>query len=114
MKKHIFFDVDGTLIPFGGTMPESAKKALLKAKAEGHNIYLATGRGEKEIDPELLELPFSGGVFSAGAVCVYEGEKIVSHKLTVAELKELYALAKELDLHYLIQSVDYTVMTKDF
>ena len=114
MKKHIFFDVDGTLIPFGGTRPESARKALIKAHDEGHNIYLATGRGEKEVDIDLQSLPFSGGVFSAGAVCVYEGEKIVTHKLSVDELKELYALAKELDLHYLIQSVDYTVMTKEF
>ena len=114
MKKYLFFDVDGTLMPFGKRLPDSARKALLDAHNNGHELFLATGRGMNELEPELLELPFVGGIFSAGAVCIYKDEKVVNHIFTQSQLTELYDIAKEYDLDYLIQSSNWTVMTKEF
>ena len=57
-----FFDIDGTLLPFGKSVPESAVKALQKVKADGHRIFLATGRSPVEVIPEIYELGFRDGV----------------------------------------------------
>lgn len=37
-KKIIFLDIDGTLMDFNGELPESARTALCRAKAEGHSV----------------------------------------------------------------------------
>ena len=46
MSALLFFDIDGTLITLDKrhTFPESAKRALLKAKENGHKIIINTGR----------------------------------------------------------------------
>ena len=43
-KKIIFLDVDGTLVDFHGDLPESAREAVLQAKANGHRLVVCTGR----------------------------------------------------------------------
>ena len=40
-KKLLFFDIDGTLINFDGTFPESAKEALKRAKENGVELIFA-------------------------------------------------------------------------
>ena len=49
MKKVLFFDIDGTLLSHRTlTIPESAKRAVRKAKENGHLIFINTGRtGQK-------------------------------------------------------------------
>ena len=45
MTKALFFDIDGTLVSFQThEIPVSAVEALAAAKAEGHRIFIATGR----------------------------------------------------------------------
>ena len=39
MSKIIFLDVDGTLVDYDNTLPESAKLAIQKARANGHLVY---------------------------------------------------------------------------
>lgn len=51
MIKGAFFDVDGTLIPFGGDLlPEELRTDLLALKASGVKLFLATGRSKQDLD----------------------------------------------------------------
>ena len=44
-RKALFFDVDGTLLSeITGQVPESAVKALNQARAEGHLVFINSGR----------------------------------------------------------------------
>ena len=46
-KRYLFFDIDGTLLAGGyeiGYIPESAKEAIRRLKAQGHFLAIATGR----------------------------------------------------------------------
>lgn len=44
-KRALFFDIDGTLVSFNThKVPESTVEALRKAKANGHLIFISTGR----------------------------------------------------------------------
>ncbi len=76
MTRYLFFDVDGTLLPFGKALPRDTLAALLKAKENGHKLFLSTGRSPAELDPRLGEIPFDGGVYSGGARAFVNGEDI--------------------------------------
>ena len=65
-QKLIFLDIDGTLTSPGSNIPpESAMKAVKKAQAAGHKVFLCTGRNPAMLAP-VLALGFDGAVAGAG------------------------------------------------
>ncbi len=75
-KKLIFLDIDGTLTPAGSnTPPESAMKAIRKAQANGHRVFLCTGRNPAMLAP-VLALGFEGAVAAAGGY-VFAGDEVL-------------------------------------
>ncbi len=112
-RLNFFLDIDGTLLPFGKGVPESAKRAIRHASSLGHRFFLSTGRSLPEVDPELKALPFSGGVYSAGGVVVLD-DKVISRRVFSKEEKDFmldYAEGEGLAL--LIQSEDGTYLSKE-
>ena len=43
MSEIVFLDVDGTLIDYETKLPDSARKAVDQARANGHKVYICTG-----------------------------------------------------------------------
>lgn len=77
MKKLIFLDIDGTLTPPGSNEPpESALEAIRKAQANGHQVFLCSGRNIPMLKPLLEKYPFQGAVGGAGGV-VLIGDQLV-------------------------------------
>ena len=75
-SKLIFLDVDGTLTPPGGyEPPESALRAVKKARELGHKVFLCSGRNYGMIKP-LMKFGFDGGIASCGGY-VYTGDKVL-------------------------------------
>ena len=66
-KKLFFFDIDGTLIPEDTyCLPSPAVCGALSAlRAEGHKIFLCTGRPVCDIGPELMGMELDGIVAGA-------------------------------------------------
>lgn len=77
MPALLFFDIDGTLITLDNKheMPDSAKKALNKAKENGHKIFINTGRVKAAIEKKLLEFGFDGLVCGCGTYIEYGGKE---------------------------------------
>ena len=72
----IFFDIDGTLIgePFRG-MPESAKRAIEQARANGHVCVINTGRSLKLVGPDITgQTEFDGLLLGCGTMILYHGQ----------------------------------------
>ncbi|HET9127699.1 MAG TPA: HAD hydrolase family protein, partial [Propionibacteriaceae bacterium] len=65
--RSVFLDVDGTLVDETGQIPESARGAVREARANGHRVFLCTGRSLAELWPEILDIGFDGLVAAAGA-----------------------------------------------
>ena len=72
-QKLIFLDIDGTLLPPGEmTVPASAVEAIRQARANGHKVFLCTGRNLRMTKP-LLAYGFDGFVCSAGGYVGCDG-----------------------------------------
>ena len=66
----IFLDIDGTFIEPGRMeAPDSAVEAVRSARANGHEVFLCTGRNYKMTAP-VLHYGFDGYVCSAGGYVV--------------------------------------------
>ena len=76
-RKLIFLDIDGTLLPPGEMRPpQSALDAIHKAQANGHKVFLCTGRNLRMTQP-LLPYGFDGFVCSAGGYVGCNGKILV-------------------------------------
>lgn len=77
-RKIIFLDIDGTLTAFGTNRPpESAIRAIAKARKNGHLVFLCTGRNRQMHYP-MLQYGMDGAVGAAGALAYVGEERIWS------------------------------------
>lgn len=78
-NKVIFLDLDGTFIDHKFTPPASAIEAFKAAKANGHRIYMNTGRGVCQVYDHLWELGFDGFIGGNG-IYIEENRKTLFYK----------------------------------
>lgn len=105
-RKLIFLDIDGTLTPPGqNTPPESALAAIRAAQANGHSIFLCTGRNKAMLAP-VLALGFDGAVASAGGYVFTKDRVLFDCPMTTEQFETAMKILKE-------NGVFRTVETKD-
>ena len=89
MKKILFFDVDGTLYNSDKKLPATAKEAIFKARENGHEIAIATGRAPFMIKDILEELEIDTYVTFNGQYVVYQGEVVYTDQIANETLTEI-------------------------
>lgn len=74
-RKWLFFDIDGTLVPFGEDARPSPRtlEALSALRAQGHKVFLCTGRTKCDIGKTLLCFDVDGVISGAGARIEMDG-----------------------------------------
>ena len=88
-QKLIFLDIDGTLLPPGEmTVPASAVEAIRQVRANGHKVFLCTGRNLRMTKP-LLAYGFDGFVCSAGGYVGCDGKILVDLPMEPAQVEGL-------------------------
>lgn len=75
MPKVLFFDIDGTLLDSNGKIPDSAREAIVKARENGHQIVICSGRARFQMTDYILENT-DGLIGCAGALVERNGEII--------------------------------------
>lgn len=108
-----FFDIDGTILPFGCNAPESAVNAIREARKAGNKVFLATGRSVAEVPEAVTSIGFDGGVFSAGADIVAAGRHIFTRVMTDEEKHFLLSFCHEHGFRTLVQTSVGTYVKKD-
>lgn len=83
-QKIVFLDVDGTITDYENNIPQSAKSAIGQARANGHRVYMCTGRSKAEIPSELADIGFDGMIGGNGSY-VESDDEVVMHQLITAE-----------------------------
>ena len=107
-REIIFLDIDGTLTPAGSnTPPESAMRAVRAAQANGHLVFLCTGRNPAMLAP-VLALGFEGAVAGAGGY-VFAGDRVLFDcPMTREQLDTGMRLLKEQGVFRTIEARDAT------
>ncbi len=87
----IFFDIDGTLIgEKSHIMLESTKRAIQKARANGHICLINTGRSRKLVGPDITGLTeFDGLALGCGTMVVYRGKTLLHRTFSEEESIEI-------------------------
>ena len=108
----LFFDIDGTLVSFKThEIPASTIFALTQAKANGHRVYIATGRPITIItNLGAIEHLIDGYITTNGAYC-FVGDEVV-HTLPIADrdVKTVLSDADEHDYSCIIASEHHFVV----
>ena len=67
MTRIAFLDVDGTILEHGSLIAPSTVTAIRRARANGHLVWLSTGRSAGDIHPDVLAIGFDGAITNGGA-----------------------------------------------
>jgi len=97
--KYLFFDIDGTLIEHGAELQESVRDAIRLAKANGHQIIIASGRARCAIPSAIQALEYDGLIASAGAYVEYRGKSLFHQPM---QKEEVASLVEFLEKHAVI------------
>lgn len=112
MPKYFFFDVDGTLLPFGKGIPQSAISAIKAAQVLGNKVFIASGRSAKEL-PVIEGIDFDGYVLSAGSHVIVEGKELANTYFSDEEYSFLASYFKEHGLLGLYQTDEGTYLSAE-
>lgn len=104
MSKVIFLDVDGTLVDYQNRLPESAALAVRKARANGHRVYLCTGRSRAEINPALWELGINGLLGGNGSYVEDDGKVVMHQLLTLDQCRRVVDWLHARGLEFYLES----------
>ncbi len=86
----IFLDIDGTLISDSFNVPEENLKAVAEARANGHLVFINTGRSWGNIPSMLKEqLDIDGYICGNGAMISYAEKIYRREKMPVSLIKKL-------------------------
>lgn len=113
-KKILFFDIDGTLYNSEKKLPRETYKAIQKAKENGHEIVIATGRSPFFLKPVLDELGLDSFVSFNGQYVVYKGNVISKRPIPMETIEKLVAQAS-IEEHPIVflDNVRMTSLTKE-
>lgn len=102
----IFLDVDGTLVNARGMVPDSARRAVRRARANGHRVFLCTGRSPSQLWPEILDIGFDGLVAAAGGFVETGGTVVAHHPIPTEHVRRVVDFFDAREVAYLLESND--------
>ena len=72
-----------------GVVPDSARTAVRRARANGHLVFLCTGRSVSQLWPAIVDIGFDGVVAAAGGYVEVGGEVLANHGVAVDEVRHV-------------------------
>jgi Cof subfamily protein (haloacid dehalogenase superfamily) len=83
----VFLDVDGTYVNDRGVVPASARRAVVRARANGHLVFLCTGRPLPLVVGPVADAGFDGIVASAGGYVEVAGTVLRHRHVAVPDVR---------------------------
>lgn len=113
-KKIVFLDIDGTLTePGSNEPPDSAVKAIRKARENGHYVFLCTGRNYDMLVP-LLKYGFDGVVASSGGYIRCGEETIYDCPMTERQKLETMEILEKNEIFRTLECLDGSYTDEGF
>lgn len=108
-RKIAFFDIDGTLTSeLDSSIPESAADAIRRARANGHLMFINTGRCMQNVEKRFLDVGFDGVISGCGTNIYYEEDGVLREALYVRQshsvTREILEHSRKFELDILFES----------
>jgi Cof subfamily protein (haloacid dehalogenase superfamily) len=100
----VFIDIDGTLVNTSKVVPDSARDACVRARANGNKLVLSTGRSLPELLPSLLSIGFDGVVSASGGSVSWGSKQLFEDPIPQVQMRELMEYFRENGFEYLWQA----------
>lgn len=108
-KKIVFFDIDGTLSTEDTfTIPESTKKALALARANGHIMFINTGRTKDSLENQIKALDVDGFVCGLGTDIYYHHKEVFHHEMDAALRRKIVNVSLATNVQNVLEGRDGT------
>jgi Cof subfamily protein (haloacid dehalogenase superfamily) len=101
-----FLDVDGTLIDSGEVIAPSTIEAVQTARANGHLVYLSTGRASVEIYPSIRNIGFDGAISAGGGFAEIGDELVISRTMPEEAVARMVGFYEESGYDFYLQAFD--------
>lgn len=108
MGKLIFFDIDGTIAIPGQSPGRDTVAAIRAARANGHKVFLSTGRMESVIPEHIRSIGFDGGIYSAGGRVVVDGKELLNRSMSTDLVRQVTDTMREYQLFYMLENASGT------
>lgn len=100
----IFLDIDGTLVSAMAPPSAHAVEAVRGARANGHKVFLCTGRNMPIIGNDILEVGFDGVIASAGSHVEVEGEVLFDNMLPEETIQKCLSIFHDQGMYCRIET----------
>ncbi len=114
MSKIIFIDVDGTLVDYDNVLPSSAVEAIRKARANGHKVYISTGRSRAEVYQEIWDIGLDGMIGGNGSYVEDNGQVVMHQLLTAEQSRRIVDWLHERKLEFYLESNNGLFASENF
>ena len=114
MSKIIFIDVDGTLVDYDNILPSSAVEAIRKARANGHKVYISTGRSRAEVYQEIWDIGLDGMIGGNGSYVEDNGQVVMHQLLTAEQSRRIVDWLHERKLEFYLESNNGLFASENF
>ena len=104
MGKIIFIDVDGTLVDYEGNLPDSAVTAIRKARANGHRVYISTGRSKAEVYQNIWDIGLDGMIGGNGSYVEDHGAVILHQLISYEQCVHIVDWLHDRGLEFYLES----------
>jgi Cof subfamily protein (haloacid dehalogenase superfamily) len=103
-RKAVFLDVDGTLLNDRGLVPDSARAAVRAARANGHQVFLCTGRSLAELWGEIMDIGFDGVIAAAGGYVAVDGQVLAHQNVPVDQVRRVMEYFDARGINYFLEA----------
>ena len=103
MSKLIFFDIDGTLAVPGKAPSAATVHAIRTARANGHKVFISTGRLEASVEERINSIGFDGGIYSAGGRAVVQGTEILNRPMSSELVQRVTDVLQERKMFFFLE-----------
>lgn len=100
----IFLDIDGTIQEHGSVVAPSTVTAIRAARANGHLVYVCTGRSGCDIAPDVAVIGFDGAITDGGAYVRRGDEVVIANPMPRAQVQVLIDYFEREALGFFLQS----------
>lgn len=109
----LFFDIDGTLISDKtDRIPASTVEALAQARANGHYIFVNTGRTICALRSELKAIDFDGFLCGCGTYLTYHGEVLLRSSIEKERGKAIVKKMYECGMDGVLEGTENNYLSK--